>query len=146
MKKIIGLLSIASMLFTATAYAQAAASTGAAKPKTATAPKLTDKDILMCDKNWQVVSVEEWGVVTKPPADVNKTDMLKLTQDGKFELIMFGKKKTGTWTKSGQNIYFTDAETKTKFYYKVLVAEAGKLKVDHYSDEQGHSIFEYEPK
>ena len=143
-KKIIGLLGLAIILST-TAVAQTA-TTGAAKPKTAAAPKLTDKDILMCDKNWQVVSVEEWGVVTKPPAEINKTDMLKLTQDGKFELIMFGKKKSGTWTKSGQNIYFTDTETKTKFYYKVIVAEAGKLKVDHYSDEQGHSIFEYEVK
>ena len=146
MKKIIGLLSLALTLFTSTAFAQAAANTGAAKPKTATAPKLTDKDILMCDKNWQVVSVEEWGVVTKPPAEINKTDMLKLTQDGKFELVMFGKKKSGTWTKSGQNIHFSDTESKTKFFYKVLVAEAGKLKVDHYSDEQGHSIFEYEVK
>lgn len=146
MKKIIGLLSLALMLSATSAFAQAPATTGAAKPKQATAPKLTEKDILMCDKNWQVVAVEEWGVVTKPPADINKTDMLKLTQDGKFELIMFGKKKSGTWTKSGQNIHFTDTETKTKFYYKVLVAEAGKLKVDHYSDEQGHSIFDYEPK
>ena len=146
MKKIIGLLSIVLIFSTVSAFAQAAASTGAAKPKQAAAPKLTDKDILMCDKNWQVVSVEEWGVVAKPPAEINKTDMLKLTQDGKFELIMFGKKKSGTWTKSGQNINFSDTESKTKFFYKVLVAEAGKLKVDHYSDEQGHSIFEYEVK
>lgn len=134
------------MLYTTSAFAQAAASTGAAKPKQTAAPKLTEKDILMCDKNWNIVSVEEWGVVTKPPADVNKTDMLKLTQDGKFELVMFGKKKSGTWSKSGQNIHFTDTESKTKFFYKVLVSEAGKLKVDHYSDEQGHSIFEYEVK
>ncbi len=134
------------MLSTTTAFAQAAASTGAAKPKQAAAPKLTEKDILMCDKNWQVIAVEEWGVVTKPPADINKTDMLKLSQDGKYELVMFGVKHSGTWSKSGQNIHFTDEASKKKFYYKVLVAEAGKLKVDHYSDEQGHSIFEYEPK
>ncbi|HLC82960.1 MAG TPA: hypothetical protein VJI69_03955, partial [Bacteroidia bacterium] len=139
MKKIIGLLSITLTLFTSSAIAQAAASTGAAKPKQATAPKLTEKDILMCDKNWQVVSVEEWKVVTKPPSEKNKTDMLKLTQDGKFELILHGVKKSGTWSKSGQNIYFTDEASKTKFYYKILLAEAGKLKVDFFSDEEGHS-------
>ena len=144
MKKIIGLMSLAMMLGMS-AQAQTA-TTGAAKPKTATAPKLTDKDIMMCDKNWQIVSVEEWGVVTKPPGDRNKTDMLKMTQDGKYELIMFGVKQTGTWTKSGQSIYFTNEATKGKMSYKVLIIEANKLKVDHFSDEDGHSIFEYEPK
>ena len=146
MKKIIGIVSISLLLFTVDAFAQTAASTGAAKPKQATAPKLTEKDILMCDKNWQVVSVEEWKVVTKPPSEKNKTDMLKLTQDGKFELILHGVKKAGTWSKSGQNIYFIDEASKTKFYYKILLAEAAKLKVDFFSDEEGHSIFEYEVK
>lgn len=145
MKKILTLLSLVA-IFSATAIAQTA-TTGAAKPKTAAAaPKLTEKDLMMCDKNWHVVAVEEWGVVTKPPADVNKNDMLKMTTDMKYELVMFGVKKSGTWSKSGQNIYFTDEATKAKFYYKVLLVEAGKLKVDHYSDEQGHSIFEYEVK
>ena len=72
--------------------------------------------------------------------------MLKLTQDGKFEMIMFGIKHTGTWTKSGQWIYMTDGTSKMKISYKVITSEAAKLKVDHFSDEDGHSIFEYEAK
>ncbi len=146
MKKTIGFLSIVLVLFSGLLAAQNATKTGTAKPKQTTTPKLSDKDILMCDKEWTIVSVEEWAVVTKPPGEKNKNDMLKLTQEGKFEMIMFGNKKTGTWTKSGQYIYFTDEATKTKFSYKVISLEATKLKVDHYSDEDGHSIFEYEVK
>ena len=143
MKKIIGILSLV-MLVSISAQAQTTAKTGAAKATSA--PKLTEKDIAMCDKNWQIVSVEEWGVVTKPPGEKNKTDMLKMTQDGKYELIMFGKTQSGTWTKSGQYIYFTDAVAKTKMSYKLISVDATKLKVDHFSDEDGHSIFEYEVK
>lgn len=117
-----------------------------AQTAAAKTPKLTEKDMMMCDKEWHVISVEEWGVVTKPPGDKNKTDILKLTPDGKFELIMFGNKKSGTWSKSGQYIYFTDAATKGKFSYKIMSVEPAKLKVDHFSDEEGHSIFEYEAK
>ncbi len=140
MKKIFSLLSI---ILIATSIQAQTATTGATKPKAA--PKLTDKDIMMCDKNWSVVSVEEWGVVTKPPGEKNKTDMLKLTQDMKFESVMFGIKHVGTWIKSGQYIIMTD-EAKMKISYKVLITDPTKLKVDHYSDEDGHSIFEYEPK
>lgn len=144
MKKVFTLLSI--ILITGTIQAQTA-TTGAGKPKPAsTTSKLSEKDLLMCDKSWQIVSVEEWGVVTKPPGEKNKTDMLKLTADGKFELIMFGIIHAGTWTKSGQWIYMTDATSKMKISYKVILSEATKLKVDHYSDEDGHSIFEYEVK
>ena len=144
MKKLFTFLSI--ILITYTIQAQTA-TTGAAKPKpAATATKLSEKDLIMCDKNWQIVSVEEWGVVTKPPGEKNKTDMLKLGTDGKFEMIMFGMSHSGAWTKSGQWIYMTDATSKMKISYKVITAEAAKLKVDHFSDEDGHSIFEYEVK
>ena len=142
MKKI---STILLMVLTLNTFAQTAAKTTPAKTTPAKA-KLSPADIAMCDKNWNIVSVEEWGVVTKPPGDKNKTDMLKLTQDGKFELIMFGNKKTGTWTKSGASIYFTEDGTKAKFSYKVISSDATKLKVDHFSDEEGHSIFEYEAK
>jgi hypothetical protein len=140
MKKIASLLFIVLTLNT---FAQTAAKTPA---KTAAKSKLTAADIAMCDKDWNIVSVEEWNIVTKPAPEKNKTDMLKLTQDGKFDLVMFGNKKSGTWTKSGQYIYMVDAATKEKINFKVMIAEDKKLKVDHYSDEDGHSIFEYEVK
>ena len=38
--------------------------------------KLSHADSVMCGKEWHVTSVEEWGVVTKPPGDKNKNDML----------------------------------------------------------------------
>ncbi|MGZ4048037.1 MAG: hypothetical protein ACXVPU_08060 [Bacteroidia bacterium] len=148
MKKIVSALLI---VLATNAFAQTKTKTTTSKTtttaKTTTAkPKLSAADITMCDKEWHVVSVEEWDVVTKPPGEKNKNDMLKLTQDGKFDLVMFGNKKSGTWVKSGQYIYMTDAETKQKISFKVLSADATKLRVDHFSDEDGHSIFEYEPK
>jgi len=144
MKKTIGIFSLIITLASVTA--QTPVKTSPTKPKQATAPKLTEKDIMLCDKDWHIVSIEEWGVVTKPPGEKNKTDMLKMSQDGKYELIMFGNKQAGTWTKSGQSIYFTNEVTKGKMSYKILTSDATKLKVDHYSDEDGHSIFEYEVK
>ena len=122
------------------------AQTTATKSTTTAKPKLTDKDIMMCDKDWHVVSVEEWAVVTKPPGEKNKNDMLKLTQDGKFDLVLFGNKKSGTWTKSGPYIYFTDAASKEKFNYKVVSVEANKLKVDFRDPDETHSIFEMDAK
>ena len=139
MKKLVSFMIIVLTLTAGISLAQTAA-------KTPAKPKLTPADIMMCDKEWHVISVEEFAVVTKPPGEKNKTDMLKMTQDGKFNMIMFGKERAGTWTKSGQYIYFVDAATKEKINYKVISVEPAKLKVDHFSDEDGHSIFEYEAK
>ncbi|MCW3071010.1 MAG: hypothetical protein JWO44_900 [Bacteroidetes bacterium] len=111
--------------------------------KLGTSSKLSHNDSVMCSKTWKVTSVEEWQVVTKPPAEKNQNDMLQMTLDGKFNLILFGAKKAGTWSRSGQNIYFLD-DTGVKFSYKVVSVDPKKIKVDHYSDEEGHSIFEME--
>ena len=133
------------------AFAQTAVkpkATVTAKPKTSAAPakpKLTDADIMMCDKEWHVVSIVEWAVEQKP-GDKNKNDMLKLTQDGNFNLVLFGVAKSGTWTKSGQYIYFTDASTKEKFNYKVISVEEKKLKVDYRDPDETHTLFVMEPK
>src|ERR1043165_6335179 len=101
MKRILTLSAVFAFV-SLTAVAQTTTTTKAAPASAAKAPKLSEKDIMMCDKNWQVISVEEWGVLTKPPGEKNKTDMMKLTQDGKYEVVMFGIKHEGTWTKSGQ--------------------------------------------
>lgn len=143
MKKIISTLFILSLLNFSVAIAQ---NKTASKLGSSSAPKGHNKnDSLMCGKEWHLTSLEEWSVVSKP-GDKNKDDMLHMTLDGKYDLIMFGNKKSGTWIRSGVTIYFTDDATKTKFTYKVLSVEEKKLRVDHYSDEEGHSIFEYEPK
>src|ERR1043165_3273393 len=88
MKRILTLSAVFAFV-SLTAVAQTTTTTKAAPASAAKAPKLSEKDIMMCDKNWQVISVEEWGVLTKPPGEKDKTDMMKLTQDGKYEGVMF---------------------------------------------------------
>ena len=114
--------------------------------KAAAKPKLTAKDSMMCGKQWHVVSVEEWAVVTKPPGEKNASDMLMLNLDGTYNLILFGNKKAGTWSKVGQYIYFVDEATKEKFNYKIVSVEAKKIKMDYRDPDETHSLFEYEIK
>ena len=147
MKKNLFLFSSVLMMGVTSLSAQTSGKTTTTAAKTSAAAKpLSDADKMMCDKNWQVVSVEEWAVVTKPPGEKNKTDMMKLTTDMRYDVVMFGIKHSGTWKKTGQYIYFTDDGGAFKFNFKVLSVDATKMKVDHYSDEDGHSIFEYEAK
>jgi hypothetical protein len=113
--------------------------------KMGTRLRLSSQDSMMCNKEWHPITVEEWGVVS-PVGDKNKNDVLKLTYDGKFDLILFGNSKSGTWTKAGQYIYFTDQTTKEKFNYKVISVEEKKLKVDYRDPDETHSIFEMEAK
>jgi hypothetical protein len=108
--------------------------------------KLSKSDSMMCSKTWKVISVEEWAVVTKPPGEKNLNDMLYMSLDGKFEMMLFGEKKSGTWARTGQFINFTDIASGQKFNYKVISIEPNKLKVDYRDQDQTHSIFEMETK
>ena len=144
MKKLLTFLSIALALNSSVVLAQgkpAAKSTAKPAAKTHAKAKMSKADSLMCDKEWHVVAVEEWAVIAKPPAEINKNDMLKLSLDGTYSLVMFSKPYTGTWSKSGSITLSGVAG-----FFKILVQEPGKLKLDHFSTEDGHSIFEYEPK
>lgn len=107
--------------------------------------KINDKDKILCDKEWHVISVEEWGVVNKPD-DKTRNDILLLKSDGNFQLILFGKEHSGSWTKTGAYIYFVDGTTKEKFNYKVVSTDNDKLKVDYRDPDETHSIFEMEVK
>ncbi|MBL7889556.1 MAG: hypothetical protein JNL24_08390 [Bacteroidia bacterium] len=140
MKKVLFICSMA--IFTLAMNAQTA-SKPAAKP--APKAKLTSKDSLMCGKQWKVVTIEEWGVVNKPN-EKTQNDMLSLNLDGTYNLILFGNKKSGTWTKTGQYIYFTDEASKEKFNYKVISVEKNKLKFDYRDPDETHSIYEMESK
>jgi hypothetical protein len=113
--------------------------------KLGTSSKLSKNDSLMCAKEWKVVSVEEWAVKSKPD-EKHKDDMLIMGLDGKYNLILFGNKKEGTWTRSGQYIYFVDIPSGEKFSYKVVSVEPKKIKVDYRDADEVHSIFEMEPK
>lgn len=133
MKKTQLIFSVLIMLFTGIMNAQTASKLGKAK--------LTAKDSMMCGKTWTVVSIEEWAVVNKPD-DKTKNDMLLLNLDGTFNLILFGNKKSGTWTKMGQYIYFTDSASAEKFNYKLLVVENNRLRFDYRDPDETHSIYE----
>ncbi len=133
MKKIISLFSI---FLTLHCFAQTAT-------KTPSKAKLSEKDIMMCAKEWHIVSLESWGVVSKPD-DKTKNDMLKLMQDGTFNAVLYGNAKSGTWTKAGQYISFVVDSTKEKFNYKVLTIESTKLKVDYLDPDEMHTIFEFQ--
>lgn len=141
MKKFATLLSIALALNTTMALAQAKPAAKPA-PKPAAKAKLTAKDSLLCEKEWLIVSVEEWGVVSKPPADNSKNDMLKLSLDGTYSIVMFGKPYSGTWSRSGQSLTLKG----TAGFFKILAQEPNKLRLNHFSEEDGNSIFEYEAK
>ena len=125
-------------------------SAGVAQTKTAsklgTSLKLSHADSVMCGKEWHVTSVEEWSVVTKPPGQKNATDMLQMGTDKSYTAILFGKKSSGTWSRSGQYIYFTDAAGGEKFSYKVISIDPKKIKVDYRDPDETHSIFEMEVK
>lgn len=140
MKKIFIICSMA--LLTINMNAQTAI-----KPAQKPAPKakLTSKDSLLCGKHWKVVTIEEWGVINKPN-EKTQNDMLSLNLDGTYSLILFGNKKSGSWTKTGQYIYFTDDATKEKFNYKVINIEKNKLKFDYRDPDETHSIYEMESK
>jgi|GEM_PF-1598389 hypothetical protein len=138
MKKLLPFLLI---LITFTSSGQ----TNGQTAKVVAKPKLSASDIMMCDKEWHAVSIIEWAVEQKP-GEKNVNDMLKLSQDGTYNLILFGTAKSGTWTKVGQYIYFVDTTTKEKFNYKVVSVEEKKLKIDYRDPDETHTIFMMEPK
>jgi hypothetical protein len=145
MKKLITLLSIVLALHTTVALAQAKTAAKPAAKTAAKAPakgKMSKADSLMCGKDWRVVAVTEWNIEARPPAARNKNDMLKLSLDGTYNMVMFDTTRTGTWIRSGQSLTFKGVAG----FFKIVVQEPGKLKLDHFDSIEGHSIFEYEPK
>jgi hypothetical protein len=92
-----------------------------------------------------VTAMEEWGVVSKP-SEKTQNDMLYMSLDGKFESVLLGEKKAGTWSRAGQFINFTDLASGQKFNYKIVSVDPAKIKLDFYSEDNGHTIFEMEPK
>jgi hypothetical protein len=120
-----------------------AASASIAQTKTAnklgTSSRLSHNDSIMCNKTWQISKVEENGVVAEP-TEKTENDMLMMKIDGTFNAILLGKKKAGTWSRSGQFIYFVE-DSGEKFSYKIVAVEKKKIKVDYKNPDETHSIF-----
>jgi hypothetical protein len=144
MRKI--LLSLPLLLFAVCCSAQTTGGTAPAKTNTASkAVKPTaPKDTSLCSKRWDLIAVEEWAVESKPKKK-QQDDYVWMTGDGKYNLKRNGEAKSGTWTRSGAYINFTDDASKEKFTYKVESAEAKKLKVDYHVSDM-HTLFTFEVK
>ncbi len=136
---------IAFLLFAVTISSALSAQTKT-ESKLGTSLKLSHTDSLMCGKEWHVTSVEEWSVVTKPPGEKNAADMLVMGTDKTYMAILFGKKSVGTWSRSGQYIYYVDATSGEKFSYKVIAVDPKSIKVDYRDPDETHSIFVMEVK
>ncbi len=136
--------TLLSFLFSALAFAASAQTAPAKKmyPKTVKAP--APRDTSLCNKNWVLIAVEEWAVEAKPNKK-QADDYLKMTGDGKFKMKRNGEDKAGTWTKTGQYIFFTDDASKEKFNYKVESADAKTLKADYHVSDM-HTLFTYEAR
>jgi hypothetical protein len=115
--------------------------TGSKPPAPHPAPA---KDTSLCSKKWMLIAVEEWAVESKPKKK-QVDDYLWMTGDGNYKLKRNGEDKSGTWTKTGAYINFTDDASKEKFTYKVESAEAKKLKVDYHVSDM-HTLFTFEVK
>jgi predicted HNH restriction endonuclease len=134
MKKLIILLSITFLVNINASNAQTKTAN-----KLGTSSRLSHNDSLMCNKTWQISAVEENGVVAEP-TEKTENDMLMMKIDGTFNAILLGKKKAGTWSRSGQFIYFLE-DSGEKFSYKIMTVEKKKIKVDYKNPDETHSIF-----
>jgi len=138
--KIVYALFLTLFVFGASAQTTPVKKPNAVKTVRTPAPR----DTSLCNKNWLLIAVEEWAVEAKPSTK-QADDYLKMTGDGKFKMKRNGEEKAGTWTKTGQYIYFTDEASKEKFNYKVESADAKTLKADYHVSDM-HTLFTYEVK
>jgi hypothetical protein len=136
------ILSILFSVFVLTLSAQTSPAKKTNPPKVVKAPAA--KDTSLCNKNWVLIAVEEWAVEAKPNAK-QAGDFLRMTGDGKFKMKRNGEEKAGTWTKTGQYIFFSDEASKEKFNYKVESADAKTLKADYHVSDM-HTLFTFEAK
>jgi hypothetical protein len=107
--------------------------------------KLSKNDSIMCSKDWKTVVVEKEGKKTKP-GDNYKNDMLSMKLNGKYNLVLEGNPKAGSWNRAGQFIYFTDSLSSEKIIYQVIEVEQKKLKLEYHDANQVQSVFEMKPR
>jgi hypothetical protein len=139
MKKLIVIcLTLIASIFHSTAQTKTSSKLGKSS-------KLSKNDSLMCAKEWKTVSVTEQGKKSKP-GDKYKDDMLSMNLNGKFNLILSGNKKSGTWSRAGQFLYFVDSLSGDKISYQVLEVEPKKIKLEYHDSNQVQSVFEMKAK
>lgn len=107
--------------------------------------KLSKNDSIMCAKEWKVTSVIEEGKKGKP-GDKHKDDMLSMNLNGKFNLVLAGSKKAGSWSRAGQYLYFSDSLNGEKISYQVIEVESKKIKLEYHDVNQKQTVFEMKPR
>jgi hypothetical protein len=66
-----------------------------------------------CDKQWKLISTEEFGVPSTPDDKMKKDEAL-FSADGKAKIRMFGKEIEGKWTIDKTNTYLTITDSKNQ--------------------------------
>lgn len=92
------------------------------------------------NKTWKLTQVERFGV-TKSPNDAQKNDMIMLSNDGTFKMVIDGVEKTGTWTR-GSWMSLKPADGGPLMPVKIESCEGTTFKID-YRDEDVHNHFTY---
>lgn len=103
----------------------------------APAPSLADCYI---NKTWKLNQVEKFGI-SKDPSDDMKNDMLLLSNDGTFKMVIKGVEKTGTWTR-GTWMSLKPADGSEVLPVKIESCEGKTLKAD-WRDGDTHNHFTY---
>jgi hypothetical protein len=66
-----------------------------------------------CDKQWKLISTEEFGVESAPEDNMKKDEALFST-DGKAKIRMFGKQIEGKWALDKTQTYLTITDNKNQ--------------------------------
>src|SRR4051812_27109424 len=66
-----------------------------------------------CDKQWKLISTEEFGVESAPEDNMKKDEAFFST-DGKAKIKMFGKDIEGKWVIDKTNTYLTITDIKNQ--------------------------------
>ena len=147
MKKI---FIIALAAFASAAYAQqkpaAKPAQKQAQPAVAATPAVqSDKEKLLI-KAWKVVSIEQFGVASKP-TDKQKSDGVTFMADGLAFLTIDGVAKTGKWTLDKGKTYVTiqvDDSTE-KFRFKIMNLTADQFFYEYQDPELVRIKYTCEP-
>jgi hypothetical protein len=105
----------------------------------ATAPAPSQADCYI-NKTWKLTKVEKFGI-TKDPGDDMKGDMLSLSNDGTFKMVIKGVEKTGTWSR-GSWMSLKPSDGSEMLPVKIESCEGSTLKVD-WRDGDTHNHFTY---
>lgn len=80
-------------------------------------------------KNWKLTEIVEFEV-EMPPEEEQVNDYMNLKSDGTFDMVFYGKKKTGKWNNSKTRINFIEGNGK-KFFFTIKSKEAKKVMVEY---------------